>query len=206
MILHHYLNWPAVKSFLPVGLAGVSAGVLAADELPGLEGAPRWVKTLVIVLTVLSCIAAFFRHMRRLIKDSDDKTENVVAQSKAAITTDLAGALRKEMAILRQEQSEREKRDSGVTSQLAGISNRLREQGDVHGELQGMAFQMGEMDNRVKKTERDLNALHAWKREVEPWRDQADALLKLWKEEVRKRKISAMDDQDTPPTGTPVPT
>lgn len=206
-----HLSFPTLKVWA-VGIAAAigSAGLLAAEEMPWISSAPPFVRYLLITLSILTALAVFANHVRKLINKSDEKTAATVNASQQAMSVDVAKAIQAEMRILRQENANREGSSVSVSSQLNQINRRLVEQGDVHGELQGMAFQMGEMNVRQSKMERDVNSLHAWKRELEPWRMKADALMAQWKEE-RKRSIErralTSDDKDTPPAGgTPIPT
>jgi len=176
----------------------VTGGAIAAPALVTPIGETLSFNTVVHAIgVVVGVLSVLWPLVRKLIKDSDRKTERVVAAQGEAITVELANRLTREMAQLRRENAEAARQSATVTPRLVSIDATLRDVGDVRGELQGMAYQVGELANRTTRNERDISALHTWKREHLEQHKKGDELLKQWAVEFKRLQGS----EDTPPSG-----
>jgi hypothetical protein len=118
--------------------------------------------------------------LRGLSRRSDENTKQAVSIATETASTQLMATLKLEMAIMRREQTDKDKITAGVLHQLTGLHNALREFGDIRDEMQRLTSTVGGIDERVRKTQRDLNALHNWRRDLAGWHTKIEALWETW--------------------------
>jgi len=175
-----------VKTWAMPGVLGLVGTYLLATEedSPALfAGAPHWLNQLRWALGLATVAITFLVALRRAISESDNRTKTVVT----AAHQETAAALAKQFEQFRREQSAKDKAQEPIAPQLYALRKQMVDMGDLSEQVHASAFEIGELRNRQEKAEKDLNALHAWKREMMPWRQQMDE----WRKEHEQRRIQS---------------